>query len=101
MQDRKASVKNGYYFLSPKPSVANPMFLMRRNNSEQKYNLRFDSKEAARGKLKPLSLASSLKKFEIDKVCQSEKKIGVCSPRHVFVTDIKTMTGMQTGPADV
>ena len=64
---RKASNRASNLYQSPKLFVMNPSSFLRRNNSEQKQLFNASVKTSARaGFVKPLSLMSSMKKFEID-----------------------------------
>jgi hypothetical protein len=64
---RKASNRAYNLYQSPKLFVMNPSSFLRRNNSEQKQNFNPSVKGSARASfVKPLSLMSSMKKFEIE-----------------------------------
>lgn len=64
---RKASNRAYNLYQSPRLFVLNPSSFLRRNSSEQKQHFNDSVKGSARaGFVKPLSLMSSMKKFEID-----------------------------------
>lgn len=70
---------------SPKLFVVNPNSFLRRNYSEQKYDVNVELKRSTRGGYsKPLSLMSSMKKFEVDPEDVISKEIKPVAARNLL-----------------
>ena len=68
LHQRRESIRFNSLYQSPQLVVAKPGRFLRRNYSEQKGAIHPEFERSARqGYTKPLSLMSSMKKFEVDK----------------------------------
>lgn len=82
---RRPSNRINNMYSSPKLFVLNPASFLKRNYSEQKYDVNIELKRSARGGYsKPLSLMSSMKKFEVDPDDVVSKEIKPIAARNLL-----------------